>query len=79
MVMVVREGELYRVAEEERLPAGMKRSFTRARWTGEHRAPRAGEWFLSGAIVEAYRASNDLMMEYHIAELVEGTVTFPGQ
>ena len=38
--------------------------------TGEKRPPRAGEWYLSGAIVEAYRAPNDLTTPYHIARLV---------
>lgn len=38
--------------------------------TGEMRPPRKGEWFLSGAIVEAYQAPNDLTMAYHIARLV---------
>ena len=38
--------------------------------SGEKRPPRAGEWYLSGAIVEAYRAPNDLAAAYHIARLV---------
>jgi hypothetical protein len=38
--------------------------------TGEFRPPRAGEWYLSGAVVEAYRAPNDLSTDYHIARLV---------
>ena len=42
----------------------------RAMATGEKRPPRKGEWYLSGAIVEAYRASNDLSSEYYIAKLV---------
>lgn len=36
-------------------------------WTGEFRFPRAGEWFLSGAIVEAYYARTTITTEYHIA------------
>lgn len=43
----------------------------RAVKTGEFRPPRRGEWFLSGAIVEAYHAANDLTTPYHIARLVE--------
>ena len=43
----------------------------RARWTGEKRPPRKGEWYLSGSIIEAYRAANDLLTPYHIAELVK--------
>lgn len=42
------------------------------RWTGEKRPPRRGEFYLSGAIVEAYRAPNDLDTPYHIAVLVPG-------
>jgi len=42
----------------------------RAQWTGEKRCPKKGEWFLSGAIVEAYLAKNDLSTPYHIAKLV---------
>lgn len=32
------------------------------------RAPKKGEWYLSGAIVEAYKAPNDLTIEYMIVE-----------
>jgi hypothetical protein len=32
------------------------------------RAPKKGEWYLSGAIVEAYQAPNDLTAEYQIVE-----------
>lgn len=35
--------------------------------TGEFRTPKKGEFYLSGAIVEAYRAQNDLSTAYHIA------------
>lgn len=38
--------------------------------TGEKRPPRKGEYYLSGAIVAAYRAENDLSTEYYIAELI---------
>jgi hypothetical protein len=34
--------------------------------TGEKRPPRKGEWYLSGAIPNAYRAPNDLSIAYHI-------------
>ena len=36
-------------------------------WRGEMRPPRAGEYFLSGSIIEAYRAENDLDWNYAIA------------
>ena len=39
--------------------------------TGEFREPRKGEWFLSGAIPEAYYALNDLGTKYHILKLVK--------
>jgi len=44
----------------------------RAVATGERRAPEAGEWYLSGAIVEAYRTKHALPMGcvYPIARLV---------
>ena len=56
--------------------AGVNSRF-RAIPTGEKRAPKKGEWYLSGAVVEGYRAANDLTTEYHIAKLVrvERTVT----
>ena len=47
----------------------------RAVATGEFRAPRRGEWFLSGAIIEAYEAKNDLTTPYHIARIVITTTT----
>jgi len=48
----------------------IQRRNIKARWTGEKRCPKAGEWYLSGARIAAYRAPNDLSTEYHIAELV---------
>lgn len=39
--------------------------------SGIKRCPKRGEWYLSGAIVTAYRAPNDLSSEYYIAEIVE--------
>ncbi len=38
---------------------------------GEFRPPRKGEWYLSGAIVEAYLAPNDLSTPHVIARIVE--------
>ena len=34
------------------------------------RPPRKGEWYLSGAIVTAYKAPNDLSEPCHIAQIV---------
>lgn len=42
----------------------------RAIKTGEKRPPKAGEWYLSGAIPEAYRTKHDLTSSYHILRLV---------
>jgi hypothetical protein len=39
-------------------------------YTGDFRAPKKGEFYLSGAIVSAYRAPNDLAQKFHIARLV---------
>lgn len=33
------------------------------------RKPKKGEWYLSGAIVEAYKAPHDLSIEYWVAEI----------
>jgi hypothetical protein len=44
-----------------------------ARWTGETRHVKKGEWFLSGAIVEAYYASADLSNPAPIAKLTRKT------
>jgi hypothetical protein len=38
--------------------------------TGEFRAPRKGEWYLSGAVPVAYRSPSDLSHTYRIMELV---------
>lgn len=43
----------------------------RAQWTGEKRAPRQGEYFLSGAVIAAYQALCDMSEPMHIARLVE--------
>jgi hypothetical protein len=47
---------------------GLRRQI-KATWTGEKRPPKAGEWYLSGAIIGAYRAPNDLSTPFHIARL----------
>lgn len=39
-------------------------------FTGVKRPPKKGEWYLSGAQVQAYRAPNDLGTSYPIAKLV---------
>ena len=37
---------------------------------GQYRPPMEGEWYLSGAIPEAYRALNDYSAPFHILEIV---------
>jgi len=39
--------------------------------TGEFRTPKRDEWYLSGAIPEAYKAANDLGSKFHILKLVK--------
>lgn len=42
----------------------------RAHWDGKQkRAPKAGEYYISGAIPVAYRAKHDLTQEFYIAVL----------
>lgn len=41
-----------------------------ARSSGEYRPPKKGEWYLSGAIIEAYRALDDLTQSQFIATIV---------
>lgn len=53
----------------------IRRDSAHAVWDGSpRRCPKKGEWYLSGSIIEAYRAPNDLSTPYHIAFLV-ATVT----
>ena len=39
-------------------------------WTGEKRPPKAGEFYLSGAVIEAHRSPGDMSHPYHIAHEV---------
>ena len=40
--------------------------------TGEFRPPKAGEWYLSGAIIEAYKARADFTTACWIARPLNG-------
>lgn len=51
------------------IPVSERRN-VKAVWNGEKRKPRKGEWYLSGAIIEAYLAPSDLDCQLPIAELV---------
>lgn len=57
-------------------PSGVYSGHGRARYraTGEFRPPRKGEFYLSGAIVHAYMAPNDLSTSYWIARPISPTV-----
>lgn len=50
--------------------AALIRNKLRAIPTKDVRAPKKGEWYISGAIPEAYRAPNDLSTEFRIAKIV---------
>lgn len=76
MSNAVKRGELYPVADGEKLPPGFDPKATMVRWDGEWRCPRAGDWFLSGAVVEAYRATSDMDRGYAVGRLVKGRMVF---
>ena len=42
----------------------------RAKPTGEFRCPKEDEWYISGAIPEAYHAQNNLSNKFNIAKIV---------
>ena len=46
-------------------PRGLK-----ARWIREFRTPKKGEWYLSGAIIEAYQAKRDMHSPFYIAQIL---------
>jgi len=60
----------FRVVDRKHVPLERRKQVVYAVMTGERRAPRKGEWFISGAIPEAYYAVNDLSQVYPIAKLV---------
>jgi len=64
--MNVKRGDLF-----EQLGTGSKKDKSGNRkmfqWQGEKRKPLEGEYYLSGAIVEAYKAFSDLSSEFLIA------------
>lgn len=49
---------------------GQDRANYMGRITGEFRPPKKGEWYLSGAIPECYRAPNDLTQSHYIVKIV---------
>jgi hypothetical protein len=54
----------------DRYPGDIYRTTNyRAKWTGEYRPPKKGEWYLSGAFITAFRAYNDLEHSHNIATI----------
>lgn len=49
---------------------GFRMGHVKAQWTGVYGAPKKGDWYLSGAIIEAYQAKGDMSEEFPIAKLV---------
>ncbi len=68
-------GKSYPVADFVKVRNSMHRGPVRAVLTGERRSPRKGEWYLSGAIPEAYYASADLKTEYYICRIHKAAQT----
>jgi hypothetical protein len=64
--------KFYEIAEEEKLPMFQRHSI-KAIKINEFRAPKAGEWYISGAIPEAYVAHSDYdpKNKYAIVKLVK--------
>jgi hypothetical protein len=51
--------------------SGLPTNHQRYAKTGEFRNPKMGEYYLSGAIPEAYRASHNMSVAYNILREVE--------
>lgn len=69
----MKKGMLFRLADRptaEECKALGGTYFLRVETTGEFRCPKQGEWYVSGAVVEGYRAPANLGIEFHIARLV---------
>ena len=62
--------KFYPVASSTSLASPVRKSDWRVKWTGEFRPPLAGEWFLSGAVIEGYSTYVDLTTPAHIGRLV---------
>jgi hypothetical protein len=73
-IEVLQRDHAYPIAEDSRGRIGAYARWheVRAIWTGEKRPPKAGEWFLSGSIIEAYHMPNDGSQPVPIARLVLG-------
>ena len=73
----LRQHTIYPIADSDKVKATMvaKSGDVRAVWTGDKRPPKRGEWYLSGSLIEAYVAPNDLTQPHYIARLVKAEVT----
>lgn len=69
MMTTLQRGVAYPVSGGElaNLPRNTSKAY--ALWKGETRPPMKGEWFLSGAIIEAYFAHSDMTDARPIGEL----------
>lgn len=66
---MMRAGKLFPIASGLSVLASTDRT-KRVETIGEFRPPMKGEWYISGAIPEAYRAGFDLSTSYDIGRLV---------
>lgn len=64
-------GKLFPVALESSFIREFQPDRVMVQTTGEKRPPRKGEWYVSGAIPEGYKAPNDLSQPHVIAKLVQ--------
>ena len=48
------------------IPCALIREDMRVKVTGEFRCPKEGEWYISGAIPEGYKAHANLSTPYYI-------------
>jgi hypothetical protein len=69
----MKEGDLFPIADQYVYDHIYKtRKLMMVRFTGEHRAPKIGEWYISGATPEGYCAHvTNFISKECIGELVE--------
>lgn len=65
--------DAFSLARRHPIQPGPKIETIQAVRAGRFAPPKKGEWYLSGAIVAAYHAPNDLSAPYHLARLVKVT------
>lgn len=65
----MKQGDLFPLFDP---PPDGKRVDFRAKVTGEFRPAQPGEWYISGAIPEAYQATGGTKASFNIATLVRG-------